>query len=357
MKGWAGSATAWTLTETDSIKETRLVTSQTIWMTVLAMGVSLLAASSVSAQSQLGSGAGSVTVTETPIDGFPHSVLYLVPNERPRPVVVILGGAEGGNGAGSRFGPILARLGYAAVGLTYYSPDWGDFAPPPEFPEVPGSFIDIRIDQLEELRDEFGVPGVDVQRFGLFSGSKGSEFALIAATRYPWISSVVAYTPSDLVWEGWGLEMLDAEGTRSSFSFDGEPLAFMPYRGFVKGLEAGPDADLRAIHENGREDHPELEESARIPLEDFRGALMLVAGERDAQWNSAGMARNIQETRAAAGLTTEMLIYPEAGHNIAGGQAEPIDDPRSGGTPEADANARIDAWPRVLAFLERTLNP
>src|SRR5437660_4416217 len=43
---------------------------------------------------------------------------------------------------------------------------------------------------------------------------------------------------SDLVWEGWGMEMLEAEGTRSSFSFGGKPLAFMPYRGFVEGLKA-----------------------------------------------------------------------------------------------------------------------
>ena len=72
------------------------------------------------------------------------------------------------------------------------------------------------------------MPGVDIDRFGLFGGSKGAEFALIAASRYPWIDSVVAYAPTDLVWEGWGLEVIEAEGTRSSFSFEGEALPFMP---------------------------------------------------------------------------------------------------------------------------------
>lgn len=331
--------------------------TQAICLIVMAIGVGILPASSASAQSRPGATSEGALVTERPVEGFPNSVLYLVSGERPRPVVVILGGAEGGNGAGRRFGPILARLGYGAVSLTYYSPDWGDLQPPPEFPDVPGSFIDIRVDQLSDLRDALSVlPGLDVERFGLFAGSKGSEFALLAASHYPWISSVVAYAPSDLVWEGWGLEMLEAEGTRSSFSFEGEPLVFMPYRGFVEGLKTGPSADLRAIHENGRHDHPELEEGARIPIENFRGSLMLVAGERDAQWNSAQMARNIQKTRAAAGLTTDVLNYVEAGHNIAGGQPEPIVDPRSGGTPEADAQARVDAWPRVLGFLDRTLS-
>lgn len=327
-------------------------------LVVMGIGVSLLFAGPAVAQEKQGVELEAVAIVEMPIDGFPHSTLYRLPGEQTRPVVVILGGAEGGDAAGRRFGPIFARLGYAVVGLSYHSPDWGDTAPPPAFPDLPGSFIEIRVDQLRELRDALSrIPGLDVERFGLFAGSKGSEFALLAASRYPWVSAVVAHSPSDVVWEGWGLDLLEAEGTRSSFSFEGESLPFMPYRGFVEGLQAGPDADLRAIHENGRADHPEREAKARIRMEDYRGSLMLVAGERDAQWNSAQMARNIRDTRAETGLTTEVWIYPEAGHNIAGGHAQPIDDPRSGGTPEADANARLDAWPRVLGFLERTFVP
>ncbi len=297
-------------------------------------------------------------VVEAAIPGFPRAKLYRLAGEARRPVVVILAGAEGGDGAGRRFGPMLARLGYAAVSLPYYSPNWGRYAPPPEYPDLPGSFIDIRVDQLAELRDSLrAVPGVDVDRFGLLAGSKGSEFALIAASRYPWIKAVVAYTPSDLVWEGWGLEMLEAEGTRSSFSFGGRPLPFMPYRGFVAGLQAGPAADLRAIHENGRADHPGREAAARIPVEAYRGALLLVAGDRDRLWNSGRMARNIVEARRAAGLETEALLYPEAGHDLGGDSAEPREDPRGGGSPAANASARADAWPKVTAFLARTLAP
>ena len=297
------------------------------------------------------------TVTERPVAGFPHAVVYALEGDTPRPVLVILHGAEGGDEAGRRFGPEFARMGYAAVGLPYYSPNWGEFGPPPQFPDLPGSFIDIRVDQIADLREVLGgMSGVDVERFGLLGASKGSEFALIAGSRYPWIDSIVAYTPTDVVWEGWGLEMVEAEGTRSSFSFDGQPLAFMPYRGFVEGLLAGDAADLRAIHENGRADHPDREAAARIPVEAYPGALMVIAGGQDAQWNSAEASEVIVRTRTAAGLQTEALVYPDAGHDLVG-DGGPRDAVRSGGTPEANADARQATWPKVLAFLSRTLEP
>lgn len=294
----------------------------------------------------------------TPIAGFPYALLFRQAGKDRKPVVVILSGAEGGDEAGRRFGPQLARQGYAAVSLPYHSPNWGDAGPPPKLPELPGSVIELRVDQLAELRRTLKrMPGVDVKRFGLFGGSLGAEFALIAASRYAWITSVVAYAPSDLVWEGWGLETVDAEGTRSGFSFKGRPLPFMPFRGLFAAYAAGPTASLRPVHENGRADHPEREAAARIPIERFRGSLMLVAGDQDLMWNSGRMARNIVASRRAVGLTTEELIYPHAGHDLAGGSTTLREDPRGGGAAAANASARADSWPRVLAFLARTLKP
>ncbi|MBU1346252.1 MAG: dienelactone hydrolase family protein [Alphaproteobacteria bacterium] len=297
-----------------------------------------------------------IEIIAAPVPGMPHAVLYSEAGAGPRPVIVILHGAEGGTEAGDRFGPILARMGYAAVGLPYYSPNWGEFGPPQPLPEIAGSFIDIRIDQLADLREALrAMPAADVDRFGLLGASKGSEFALSAASRYDWIDAVVAYTPTDVVWEGWGLETLEAEGTRSSFSFEGQPLAFMPYRGFVEGLLAGPgQADLRAIHANGRADHPEREAEARIPVENYAGPLLMVAGGQDLQWDSADAATAIKATRDAAGLDTVAVIYPEAGHDLVG-DGGPRDASRSGGTPETNAQARADAWPQVVAFLQRSL--
>lgn len=300
------------------------------------------------------------TVEAEEIPGFPSATLYRMPGAEPRPVIVVLHGADGGVEASRRYGPKLASLGYAVVGLPYYSPDWAQYGPPKAIPELPGSFIDIRIDQIAELRDWLRTrQDVDADRIALFGGSKGAEFALIAASRYPWITSVVALAPSDLVWEGWGLEMVEAEGTRSSFSFQGQPLPFMPYVGFVEGLLAGPSADLLKIHEDGRAAHPEREAAARIPVEDFPGPIMLVAGDADREWRSGQMARNIAATREKAGLETSLLVFPEAGHDVGGDGWTPtvVGIGRGGGSAQANARAQGDAWPRIVAFLERTLQP
>ena len=299
-----------------------------------------------------------VVIDEIP--GFPAARLYRLPGNTSRPVVVVLHGADGGAGASERFGPKLASLGYAVVGLPYYSPDWGEYAPPKAIPELPGSFIDIRIDQIAELRDWLATrPEVDAARIALFGGSKGAEFALIAASKYPWLTSIVALAPSDLVWEGWGLEMVEAEGTRSSISFEGQPLPFMPYVGFVEGLLAGPEADLLKIHEDGRAAHPDREAAARIPVEAFPGPVMLIAGDADSEWRSGQMARNLAAARERAGLETELLVYPEAGHDISGDGWAPtiVGIERGGGSAEANARAQADAWPKILGFLERTLRP
>ena len=301
------------------------------------------------------------TVEDEEIPGFPAARLYRLPGGAPRPVIVVLHGADGGTGASDRFGRKLASLGYAVVGLPYYSADWGEYGPPKEIPGLPGSFIDIRIDQIAELRDWLRTrPDVDANRIALFGGSKGAEFALIAASKFDWIAAVVAFAPSDLVWEGWGLETFEAEGTRSSFSYQGQALPFMPYVGFSEGLLAGPGkADLLKIHEDGRAAYPDREAAARIRVEDYPGPMMLVAGDADREWRSGQMARNVAASRSAAGLETTLLVYPEAGHDVGGDGWAPTagEVARGGGSAGANARAQADAWPRVLAFLERTLGP
>lgn len=59
---------------------------------------------------------------------------------------------------------------------------------------------------------------------GTLSGaSKGAEFALLAASHLDWIKAVVAITPSDVVWEGYGWHT--EPGTTPLFALEGKPPA------------------------------------------------------------------------------------------------------------------------------------
>ena len=71
-------------------------------------------------------------------------------------------------------------------------------------------------------------------------------------------------------------------------------------------------------------------------------------------------AQNIAERRAAAGLATVALIFPDAGHALSGTGWMPTtqynaDPVKVGGTPEANARAQALAFPETIAFLRRTL--
>jgi dienelactone hydrolase len=98
---------------------------------------------------------------------------------------------------------------------------------------------------------------------------------------------------------------------------------------------------------------------AVIPIEKFRGALMIIAGRDDQLWPSAEMADQIRSRRSASlfAARDRYLLYRRAGHQIgkaglpqaestriAGGRLE------TGGTLAENALAQRDSWPRVLEF-------
>jgi dienelactone hydrolase len=291
------------------------------------------------------------------VEEFPGAVFATLPGDARRPAIILLGGSEGGRRVAQR-SPSWASRGFAVLGLPYYSPGSGER----EIPELPAAFADIPVDRLnaafEWLKQR---PEVDASRVALVGGSKGAEFSLIAASRFKWITSVVASVPSDVVWEGWGPGVEPA--TRSSFSLDGKPLPFVPYIGFAEefdGYRTGRDVRMRRFQDRGRAANPAAAVKARIEVEKFRGPLMVVGGHDDQVWASGMMAQNIAERRAAAGLETVALIFPEAGHALSGNGWMPTTQynvglNKSGGTPQANAAAQARAFPETIAFLKRTL--
>jgi len=289
---------------------------------------------------------------------FPGAVFATLPGNVRRPALIVLGGSEGGGWVARDRSPRFASRGFAVLGLPYYSPGAKDR----EIPELPAAFADIPVERLDAAFAWLKArPDVDASRVALVGVSKGAEFALIAASRFKWITSVVAIAPTDVVWEGWGPGV--EPGKRSSFAFDGKPLPFVPYREFAEelaGFRTGREVRMRRFQDKGRAADPAAAVKARIEVEKFRGPLLVIGGHDDQVWASGMMAQNISERRAAAGLVTTALIFPEAGHSLSGNGWMPTTQynagpSKSGGTPQANADAQARAFPETIAFLKRTL--
>lgn len=316
---------------------------------ILALTLSLVA-SPLAAQSQpiTGVAAGSVT----PATDLSPGAFLVRPEgvERP-PVIIALGGSEGGDSAARGDASRFAAQGYAVLGLPYYSPAYGD--QPQEVEGLPKAFVDIPLDLVERARDWLRArTDVDGERIGLYGVSKGAEFALAAAARVDGLAAVVAIVPSDVVWEGWGDGQ--PEGTSASFSWRGKALPFVPYVGmnaeFAK-FGTGETPRLRTPQDAGRRAHPDAAATARIRVEDIDEPVLVAGGEKDDIWASGEMARAIAERRAAAGLQTVIYDFPEAGHFLGGTGEGSVND--AGG--EANLAAQKMVWPATLAFLDRHL--
>ncbi len=282
-----------------------------------------------------------------------------------RPALILLGGSEGGN-AITFAAPAWASRGYAVLALPYYSPPgFGPSGPtPPQLPTLPAAFADIPVDRLQQARDWLAAqPEVDAGRIAVMGTSKGAEFALLAATRLPWIRAVVAVVPSDVVWEGWGPGT--QPGQRSSFAWQGQALPFVPYEGFAQemaGFATGGPVRFRRPHDAGRAAHPARVAAARIPVERIAAPVLVIGGDDDQVWDSGGMARAIAQARSAAGLPTLALVYPQAGHALGGDGWHPTTQHNAGpmtmgGNPQADAQAQAEAWVRTVQFLAGVLKP
>ena len=300
------------------------------------------------------------TVKTERIEKFPGAQFASISGDGKRPAIILLGGSEGGSFV-TRGATALASRGFAVLALPYYSPpQW--HSQKAELPTLPAAFADIPIERLNEARAWLqSRDDVDATRIAIHGTSKGAEFALLAALHLPWVTSVVAVVPTDVVWAGWGPDV-DSD-KRSSFALNGKSFPFVPYVDFGKefmGFQTGEAVRIRRPQDKGRAANPAAAVAARIAVERIKVPVMVIGGQDDQVWASGMMAQNIAERRAEAKLDTEALIYVDAGHYLGGTGYNPTTQydagpSKSGGTPAGNAAAQADAWPKTIAFLKRTL--
>lgn len=207
---------------------------------------------------------------------FPSSKLF-VPRERgPHPAILLLHGAGSEGGALTLFPAArLAQRGFVTLAFSYC----GAAGTPAKLARIDLGRTVAAAEWLSSL--EVVAP----RRVGLLGWSRGAEQALIVAseTTAP-VGAVAAFAPTDVVYAAW--DPVKEEVVREN----GETVAAWLVRG-----EALPPH--RAIR-----------------IEQFNGAVLLVAGEKDEVWPSAEAGRALNARLVAAGRPAELHVFPGEGH-------------------------------------------
>lgn len=180
--------------------------------------------------------------------------------------------------------------------------------------------------------------------------SKGAEAALPAASRNDRVCAVVAGVPSSVAWPS----SSPSQFSKPSWTAGGALVPFLPYAvgSFGKG-------GVFALYNDALPTLPQHADAV-IPVEKIRGPVMLISGKQDALWPSAIMGEQIMARLAQAKVSYACyhLSYENAGHASFGKPAAPGVVPplaviaASGGTAEGNQAARLDSWPKMMAFLQ-----
>lgn len=260
------------------------------------------------------------------------------------PAILVLPGSEGGmpNSVAAHF----AAKGFTALALAYF-----------KVPGLPKTLEKIPVESLLRGAEWLARrPEVDPSRMGVFGGSKGAEAALVLAASFPTrFQAVVANKVSSRVWSGVPSGLFSALlGMDSSWTLGGKPLpcAALPMKSpYQKGR-----LFLAPLYQAGlKRAAPET----RIPVERIQAPLLVTAGGQDGLWPSAEMAREVALHRRSCphAMADEVLIYPNAGHGLEIPYGSVMDDGPfiNGGDPAANAQARTEAWSKILAFFKQHL--
>lgn len=224
-----------------------------------------------------------------------------------RPLIVGLGGGEGGNAwASTAWQKQRERFidqGYALLALGYFGT-----------PNSPEHLDRIALDGVHAAITQAAQdPRVDGRCIAVIGGSRGAELALLLASHYPDIKAVVAIVPGSAVFPA----LTDAM-TTPGFSLHGKPLPFVPMTwSATPHLLTG---NLRAAFETMMGDTAAMQHAA-IPVEKINGPVLLVSATQDEMWPSKEMADAMMQrfkTRGFAHLSEHLVVQ--------GGHSEPLDE-------------------------------
>lgn len=237
---------------------------------------------------------------------------------------------------------ILAEEGLSALAIRWF----GGPGQREGIWELPLETFTAAIDLLRER---------GARRIGIVGNSKGAEAAMLTAVRDPRVDVVVALAPTSLVWGNVGVGP-DGERTpyRSSWTWQGEPLPFVPYDDSWWDTAPARPRAVRGLYELSEKTFADRLAAAGIPVEQAQAELLLVAGGEDRMWPAMTYALRLAERRRVARRTVRLISHGDAGHRVLfpGEPANAVSEEFDyGGTEDSERRLGAQAWPSVLAAL------
>ncbi|MGH7979575.1 MAG: acyl-CoA thioester hydrolase/BAAT C-terminal domain-containing protein, partial [Limisphaerales bacterium] len=205
---------------------------------------------------------------------------------------------------------------------------------------------------------------------GVLGISRGGELVLLLGANFPEIHAVVAVSGSSVRWGGVGA----GAPFKAIWTWHGKPLPFLSQvkltgqqtNELKRLFQTNPQAAGFAWCSMQLRDNAAVAR-ARIPVGKINGPVLLISGNDDKLWPSTYMddmvIRRLADERHP--FRDRHLAYPDAGHALyLPNQPTTMnstvfltgDRVNFGGNAQGNAAAAADAWPRIIAFLNRILN-
>ena len=211
----------------------------------------------------------------------------------------------------------------------------------------------IPLEQFEDVISYINKNIKDNKPISVFGASKGAEYALNLASKYPEIDNLILIAPSSYNFAG-----LDFKDYGSSWTYKGEELPYIDIKksslnSFFKNI-IGPaiiksPISFKDTYNSAIEEDATSQEKL-IPIKDVKANILMIAGEDDLMWDSLAMANKIKEQIPNA----KIYSYKGAGHIFAGNGILDLGKIRvaTGGTAEGNEKAKSESRKTIDAFLE-----
>jgi len=233
-----------------------------------------------------------------------ETVLYLGKNKN-QPLVVGLGGSEGGNAWTSDYWKKtrdqFIEKGYAFLAIGYFGARG-----------TPGTLNKIAIEDVyNAIKMATKNKHVNKKKIGIVGGSRGADLALLLGTYFKDIKCVVSIVGSNAVFPGHTPQF-----SSSCFTYQNKELPFVPVN-----KEAVPflmKRNLRGAFESMLTDTIAVENAA-IKVEQIRGPILFLSATNDEICPSTPMAEMMM-----ARLRNKNFRYPYEHTAIEGKHTEPL---------------------------------